>query len=105
MKTFNIILALVAGTVLALPTTEKSASFPAKMGSHGGGVCPNLMYSVPSCCSTDVLGLLDLDCSTPSTTWDLEGTCASIGKSAHCCTIDLSNGLGLDVLCTKLIPE
>ncbi|KAG5973356.1 hypothetical protein E4U13_004325 [Claviceps humidiphila] len=105
MKTFNTILALVAGTVVALPTTEKNATFPAKMGSRGHGVCRDFLYSVPSCCSTDVLGILDLDCSTPSTTWDLHGTCASIGKSAHCCTLDLSNGLGLGVLCNGFISE
>ncbi|KAG5915079.1 hypothetical protein E4U61_005048 [Claviceps capensis] len=102
MKTFNTILALVAGTVVALPTTEKNATFPAKMGSRGHGVCPDFLYSVPRCCSTAVLGVLDLDCSTPSSTWNLKGICASDGKEAQCCTIDLA---GFGVLCTDFISE
>ncbi|KAG6297052.1 hypothetical protein E4U46_000700 [Claviceps purpurea] len=105
MKTFNTILTFVAGTVVALPTTDKNATFPAKMGSRGHGVCPDFLYSVPSCCSTDVLGILGLDCSTPSSTWNLKGICASEGKQPLCCTLDLSNGLGLGVLCNKFISE
>ncbi|KAL7928889.1 hypothetical protein V8C35DRAFT_284880 [Trichoderma chlorosporum] len=40
-------------------------------GSHGGNgddsgfsPCPSGLYSNPQCCSTDVLGILGLDCST-----------------------------------------
>ncbi|KAG6318539.1 hypothetical protein E4U22_005302 [Claviceps purpurea] len=102
MKTFNTMLVFVAGTVMALPTTEKNATFPAKMGSRGHGVCPDFLYSVPSCCSTDVLGILGLDCSTPSSTWNLKSTCASGGKQTLCCSIHLE---GLGVLCTEFISD
>ncbi|OAQ22303.1 hydrophobin 5 [Linnemannia elongata AG-77] len=64
-----------------------------------GGACPDLLYSIPTCCSTDVLGLADLSCSTPksaSSGSDLKSSCASDGKAAKCCTPEL---LEIGVLC------
>jgi hypothetical protein len=37
-------------------------------GGGGGGheiQCPDGLFSVPQCCSVDILGVADLDCSTP----------------------------------------
>ncbi|KAF8948288.1 hypothetical protein BGZ46_005387 [Entomortierella lignicola] len=64
-----------------------------------GGTCPDLLYSVPTCCSADVLGLSDLSCSTPksaSSVADLKSLCAGDGKAAKCCTLEL---LEIGVLC------
>jgi hypothetical protein len=56
-----------------------------------GVACPDLFYSVPTCCSTDVLGLADLSCSTPtsaSSGADLKSSCGAKGKAAKCCTLE-----------------
>ncbi|KAF3929104.1 Cryparin [Dactylellina cionopaga] len=65
-----------------------------------GAACPDVLYSVPTCCSADVLGLADLSCSTPgsaSSGSDLKSSCGGQGKAAKCCTLDL---LETGVLCS-----
>lgn len=54
MKTFTAVIALFAGAAIAQPA----------MLAARDSVCPDVLYSVPTCCSTDVLGLADLSCST-----------------------------------------
>ncbi|KAG0338131.1 hypothetical protein BG005_003856 [Podila minutissima] len=68
-----------------------------------GGACPDLLYSIATCCSADVLGLADLSCSTPgsaSSGADLKASCAGQGKAAKCCTQEL---LEIGVLCQDLV--
>ncbi|RYC65628.1 hypothetical protein CHU98_g595 [Xylaria longipes] len=69
----------------------------------GGGSyvpCPSGLYSVPQCCATDVLGVADLNCNSPSavpTSADsFKSTCAAGGQRARCCVIPV---LGQDLLC------
>ena len=70
--------------------------------SSTGPICPSQLYSNAQCCSTDVLGVADLDCNTPESAAksakDLGSICAQNGKTAACCTLPL---LGQGVLCTK----
>ncbi|KAG6186104.1 hypothetical protein E4U10_005883, partial [Claviceps purpurea] len=74
-------------------------------GGNGGGsheVCPSGLYSVPQCCATGLLGVLDLDCQSPSRTSfsssDFKSTCRSEGRKARCCVLPVA---GQDVLCTN----
>ncbi|CZR60837.1 related to trihydrophobin precursor [Phialocephala subalpina] len=47
----------------------------------------------PQCCDVDVLGVADLDCSTPpevpTTVADFTSICAAIGKIDMCCLIPI----------------
>ncbi|KAI1293327.1 hydrophobin precursor [Xylaria venustula] len=76
---------------------------PAKRGGGGGSpyvACPVGLYSVEQCCATDVLGVADLDCASPSavpsSASSFASICASSGKAARCCVLPV---LGQDVLC------
>ncbi|KAL5088927.1 hypothetical protein Trisim1_006073 [Trichoderma cf. simile WF8] len=66
----------------------------------GSNLCPAVVSGIAKCCSASVLGLLNLDCVSPSKEpkdrKDFEKICSSIGKQATCCTLGL---LGLGVLC------
>ncbi|KAI2467473.1 cerato-ulmin [Annulohypoxylon bovei var. microspora] len=74
---------------------------PAKRGYGGGDydACSGL-YNSLQCCATDVLGVADLDCATPSkvpsSAGDFEAICATGGQRARCCVLPV---LGQDVLC------
>ncbi|OAQ60493.1 fungal hydrophobin domain-containing protein [Pochonia chlamydosporia 170] len=89
MKAFAAAVALFAGAALAHPAALAARDGP----------CPDLLYSVAQCCSTDVLGVADLDCSTPSSAndaEDLKSSCSTAGAAPKCCTIPVA---GLGVLC------
>ncbi|KAK2591462.1 hypothetical protein QQS21_010838 [Conoideocrella luteorostrata] len=94
MKTFTAILVLFAGAVLAQPAAQLA---------RRSGVCTDLLYSVPTCCSTDVLGVADLSCSTPSSASsgpDLMQSCGAEGKAPKCCTLGLAE---IGVLCQDAV--
>ncbi|KAF4594860.1 Hydrophobin 2 [Ophiocordyceps camponoti-floridani] len=71
-------------------------------GGGGGGrfSCSPGLYSNAQCCATDVLGVADLDCKSPSRTptslADFNSICAGVGNRARCCVIPVA---GLAVLC------
>ncbi|KAI1188160.1 hydrophobin-like protein [Nemania serpens] len=62
--------------------------------------CPVGLYSNPQCCATDVLGVADLDCHSPSaapfSVSNFRDICANGGDRARCCVIPI---LGQSVLC------
>ncbi|KAI0450073.1 hydrophobin-like protein [Xylaria acuta] len=62
--------------------------------------CPNGLYSVEQCCATDVLGVADLNCHSPSavptSASHFKDICAKGGQRARCCVVPV---LGQDVLC------
>ncbi|KAI0468731.1 hydrophobin-like protein [Xylaria cf. heliscus] len=62
--------------------------------------CPSGLYSVPQCCATDVLGVADLNCGSPSSVpfsaSNFRDICANGGQRARCCVIPI---LGQSVLC------
>ncbi|KAI0903756.1 hydrophobin-like protein [Ustulina deusta] len=62
--------------------------------------CPSGLYSNPQCCATDVLGVADLDCHSPSSApfsvSNFRDICANGGDRARCCIIPV---LGQAVLC------
>ncbi|KAI1388558.1 cerato-ulmin [Hypoxylon trugodes] len=77
---------------------------PVKRGDGGKGGAPyeacTGLYSTPQCCATDVAGVADLDCQTPSkvphSAADFKAVCAVGGQRARCCVLPV---LGQDVLC------
>ncbi|TGJ82826.1 hypothetical protein E0Z10_g5939 [Xylaria hypoxylon] len=62
--------------------------------------CPVGLYSVPQCCATDVLGVADLNCHSPSASpfsvSNFRDICANGGQRARCCVLPI---LGQAVLC------
>ncbi|KAI1079234.1 hydrophobin-like protein [Whalleya microplaca] len=66
-----------------------------------GNLCPSV--DSPLCCQTDVDGLIDLTCESPSedphSLKELEAICAKTGLTAQCCTLPL---LGDALLCTAV---
>ncbi|KAI0097001.1 hydrophobin-like protein [Nemania sp. FL0031] len=58
------------------------------------------LYSVPQCCATDVLGVADLNCGSPSAVPSSVGNfrdiCADGGERARCCVVPI---LGQSLLC------
>ncbi|KAJ3562609.1 hypothetical protein NPX13_g8503 [Xylaria arbuscula] len=72
--------------------------------TYGGGkpyvACPSGLYSVPQCCATDVLGVADLNCGSPSASFSsaasFKSVCAKGGQRARCCVVPV---LGQAVLC------
>ncbi|KAI1139893.1 cerato-ulmin [Hypoxylon sp. FL0543] len=95
MQLSTLFVTFLATAVLANPTKR---GYP-----NGGGVpydaCSGL-YDSAQCCSTDVLGVADLDCATPgqvpTSAADFESICAAGGQRARCCVVPV---LGQDVLC------
>ncbi|KAI0397691.1 hydrophobin-like protein [Xylariaceae sp. FL0594] len=84
------IFGLVATAVVASPTYP-----PATVN-----VCPNGLFSVPQCCATDVLGVADLNChspsSAPTSATSFKNICAKGGQRARCCVVPV---LGQALLC------
>ncbi|KAI1171863.1 fungal hydrophobin-domain-containing protein [Nemania sp. FL0916] len=84
-------------TYSATPTTTKYPSGPTGTPYKP---CPAGLYSVPQCCATDILGLADLDChspsAVPSSPADFRYICAAGGQRARCCVVPV---LGQAVLC------
>ncbi|GJN66090.1 fungal hydrophobin [Purpureocillium lilacinum] len=84
--------ALFLGAVMAAPTND-----------HGSyNACPNGLYSVEQCCATDVLGVANLDCTSPDEyprdARNFRDVCSAEGKFARCCVLPV---LGQGVLCVK----
>ncbi|KAI0862814.1 hydrophobin-like protein [Xylaria cubensis] len=87
---FVAIFGLLAAAISAVPT-ENTGKYNA---------CPNGLYSVPQCCATDVLGVADLNCHSPSaapfSASNFRDICAKGGQRARCCVVPV---LGQAVLC------
>ncbi|KAI1424555.1 hydrophobin-like protein [Xylaria sp. FL1777] len=85
------IIGFIATAVSAVPTGDNNPS-PA--------LCPVGLYSVPQCCATDVLGVADLNCGSPSSApysvSNFRDICAAGGQRARCCVLPV---LGQAVLC------
>ncbi|KAH8160358.1 hypothetical protein CIB48_g7890 [Xylaria polymorpha] len=81
---------LLAAAVSAVPTEN-----PPYTACGGQG-----LYSVPQCCATDVLGVADLNCGSPSaypfSVSNFRDICANGGNRARCCVAPL---LGQALLC------
>ncbi|KAI1744604.1 hydrophobin-like protein [Xylaria scruposa] len=88
---FVAIFGLLAAAVSAAPTDNNPTPYFA---------CPNGLYSSPQCCATDVLGVADLNCHSPSavptSASSFKSICAAGGQRARCCVIPV---LGQAVLC------
>ncbi|KAM3457625.1 hypothetical protein MY3296_001057 [Beauveria thailandica] len=58
------------------------------------------LTSTEMCCGTSVDGILELDCTSPSTNPDsgpvFQATCAAVGKTPGCCLLGLD---GLALVC------
>ncbi|KAJ8121295.1 hypothetical protein ONZ43_g2217 [Nemania bipapillata] len=82
------IIGFVATAVTAIPTDPPYVA------------CPSGLYSVPQCCATDVLGIADLNCHSPSSVpfsaSNFRDICADGGQRARCCVIPI---LGQSLLC------
>ncbi|KAI8630690.1 hydrophobin precursor [Xylariaceae sp. FL1651] len=78
-------------TVLA---TAVMAS-PAKRNGSPYEACPDGVYSNLQCCATDVLGVADLDCASPSavpsSAESFKAICAAGGNTARCCAIPVAD--------------
>lgn len=106
---FTLVVALLATAVVAIPTKGTGGGGGGGGGDGGGGggctnptpydACSGL-YSTLQCCATDVLGIADLDCGSPSavpsSADNFETICAAGGQRARCCILPI---LGQSVLC------
>ncbi|KAI1125612.1 hydrophobin-like protein [Nemania abortiva] len=83
------IIGFIAAAVTAAPTDGPYTA----CGGQG-------LYSVPQCCATDVLGVADLNCHSPSSypfsVSNFRDICANGGQRARCCVLPV---LGQAVLC------
>ncbi|KAI3340901.1 hydrophobin-like protein [Ustulina deusta] len=84
------IIGFVATAVTAIPTDNTTPV----------NLCPSFLYSSPQCCATDVLGVADLNCISPSavpfSVSNFRDICALGGNRARCCVLPV---LGQAVLC------
>ncbi|KAI0405950.1 hydrophobin-like protein [Xylaria palmicola] len=87
---FVAIVGLLAAAVSAVPTND-----PPYTACAGQG-----LFSVPQCCATDVLGVADLNCHSPSSNPfsvnNFRDICANGGQRARCCAVPI---LGQALLC------
>ncbi|KAI1809424.1 hydrophobin-like protein [Poronia punctata] len=71
-------------------------------GYAGGSYvpCPSGLFANPQCCATDVLGLANLNCGSPSkvptSASTFKSICATGGQRARCCAIPVA---GQALLC------
>jgi len=81
---------------MAIPTAEEART---DHGTTPYDPCSGL-YDSAQCCATDVLGVADLDCASPSkvpgSAADFRQICAAIGQRARCCILPV---IGQGVLC------
>ncbi|KAF2716685.1 hypothetical protein K431DRAFT_316366 [Polychaeton citri CBS 116435] len=99
---FTSYLALALTMVLA---TASPASSPSRktaiLRRQTADLCSGI--DTPLCCQTDVDGVADLTCESPSdapsTIADFETNCAATGLTAQCCTLPLA---GDALLCTAV---
>ncbi|KAI0458418.1 hydrophobin-like protein [Xylaria acuta] len=101
---FVAIFGLLAAAVSAAPTENTGGNPNPYIACAGQG-----LFSVAQCCATDVLGVADLDCHSPSaapfSVSNFRDICADGGQRARCCVIPI---LGQAVLCvtpTGLGPQ
>ncbi|RFU31451.1 hypothetical protein B7463_g4895, partial [Scytalidium lignicola] len=93
MRTSTITLLGLAAVALSVPTTPNKP--------RQADICSGA-DSTPLCCDVDVLGVADLDCSTPPTLptdiSDFVNICAAIGKIDMCCILPI---LGQGIICNS----
>jgi hypothetical protein len=94
MQFIALIISALAATAFAYPTNDQPATGFVACANNG------VLFSAPNCCATDVLGLANLDCTTPpkvpTSPSDFQAVCAAIGKRPRCCVAPL---LGQALLC------
>ncbi|TRX90485.1 hypothetical protein FHL15_008654 [Xylaria flabelliformis] len=94
MQFSTLFVTLLASAVMANPTKRNTGN-PSPYDA-----CPDGLYSVEQCCATDVLGVADLNCGSPSAVpsspSSFQSICAAGGQRARCCVVPV---LGQDVLC------
>ncbi|KAI3327751.1 Cryparin [Xylariaceae sp. AK1471] len=94
MQFTTLIISFLATAVMASPSKRTGTPPPPY------DACPDGLYSVPQCCATDVLGVADLNCaspsSVPSSPVTFQAGCAASGDRARCCVVPV---LGQAVLC------
>ncbi|KAI1802346.1 Cerato-ulmin hydrophobin family [Daldinia bambusicola] len=96
MQISTLFVAVLATAVAASPAKR---GYPD--GSSGAPYDPcSGLYDSAQCCATDVLGVADLDCHSPSkvpkSADDFKSVCAGAGQRARCCVLPV---LGQSVLC------
>ncbi|KAI0399203.1 fungal hydrophobin [Xylaria palmicola] len=100
MQFSTLFVTLLATAVMANPVEKRTGGD----GGHGGSPAPydacSGLYDTLQCCATDVLGVADLDCGTPSavpkSAANFQSICAAGGQRARCCVLPV---LGQSVLC------
>ncbi|KAI0412111.1 fungal hydrophobin [Xylaria grammica] len=98
MQFSTLFVTLLATAVMANPVKRTGGD-----GGHNPpapyDACSGL-YDSLQCCATDVLGVADLDCATPSavptSAASFASICAAGGQRARCCVLPV---LGQSVLC------
>ncbi|KAG6290757.1 hypothetical protein E4U46_001603 [Claviceps purpurea] len=89
-------------SIMAMAGVAFAAPAPAAVEARSS-LCPHTLYSVPQCCSPNVLNILSLDCTNPASaynSWDFKNSCASNARESLCCTIPLA---GQGVLCISAL--
>ncbi|KAI1759601.1 cerato-ulmin [Hypoxylon sp. FL1150] len=98
MQLSTLFVTVLATAVIATPS--KRGNYPNGGGDGTPYVACSGTYPDAQCCSTDVLGVADLDCATvsetPTSAASFEEICAAGGQRARCCLLPV---LGQDVLC------
>ncbi|KAI0445699.1 fungal hydrophobin [Xylaria telfairii] len=93
MQFSTLFITLLASAVMASPA-KRNGGNPTPYDACSG------LYDSLQCCSTDVLGVADLDCQTPSaipsSPSSFQAICAKGGQRARCCVLPI---LEQDVLC------
>ncbi|KAJ6453932.1 fungal hydrophobin-domain-containing protein [Mycena sanguinolenta] len=88
-------LAAIFFSLAAMPQLLAAKSLKARGGCPPPPpcpICPGLLYSLPQCCATNILGGLVLtDCVDPSTdpptsVSSFKSGCSTAGHEAACCT-------------------
>ncbi|RYP55997.1 hypothetical protein DL769_009997 [Monosporascus sp. CRB-8-3] len=89
----------LAGTAMAVPAAVEALAGYGSPPPSGYDPCSGL-YDSAQCCATDVLGVADLDCASPSdvprSADHFRGICAAGGQRARCCILPVA---GQSVLC------
>ncbi|KAI0479403.1 Cerato-ulmin hydrophobin family [Xylariaceae sp. FL0804] len=85
-----------SAVVLAIFATAAAAT-PAKRSYKP---CSGTLETTAQCCSTNVLGVADLDCETPpkvpTSGPEFKEICAALGKEPECCLLPV---LGQALVC------
>ncbi|CRK12892.1 Cerato-ulmin like protein [Verticillium longisporum] len=90
-------IALFAGAAMAHPANLETSLETRELRT----ACSGLLHGTPLCCSTSILGLAVLDCSTPKSARngeDMRRNCN--GKQPQCCTLGISE---IALLCQRPI--